>query len=365
MTSCNQIMQEQDILTSSSTTTATTTTEELVIKNEYIVNVVQAFSEIAVSFESNYSFGYSLQRHEQKFVNLGFIVPSSVLTETLITINNSKSVIISDNCKIPSKNKIDEVNTKQNHNNKDNSYTEETFLVACKRTFGNWKIEFFGTEKEVTELATCLLHYQVGSLSYVTMDITKSDYNIMMSYKMFWDLKNLITFVPTGYDGYSINLDLEQENIREIVNDLLCLFNHNNNPNCSRKIINKDEETRSRPYNRAPMPLHLLQTSNLKGTHQRPLEFIKPSQNQEKIIQLNKQEVAFLLGRNGDRISSIRNQSGCMIYILPTAKQIENLSKRRTPQSVKLVGTKEKIHNACALIETNLLLFKENNSNFL
>lgn len=330
--------------------------DEFKVKREYIINVVQAFSEIAVSFESDYSYIYCLQRCEQRFVNLSFIVSSSVLADTLSGINNSKTIIITDNCKNHHMDEMDDDSSTSNVS--ENSSHKESFLLACKRTFGNWKIEFMGTEKEVTELATCLLYYQVKIQSYITLDITKSDYSTMMSHDEFWNLRRSITFVPTGYDGLSINLDIDQENIRETVHDLLYLFN--SDPHM--------EKIPPEPLNRMPMPLYCsdtLENREMKRFNKRPLEFIKPSQSQEKIIQLNKQEVAFLLGRNGERIASIRNQSGCMIYILPIAKQIEILSKKKTPQLIKLVGTRERINVACTIIETNLILFKENNSHFL
>lgn len=87
-----------------------------------------------------------------------------------------------------------------------------------------------------------------------------------------------------------------------------------------------------------------------------------PLQNSKitKLITLTKNEVGFLLGKNGYRLDAIRKQAKCIISLLPISFKNSYLySSRRTPQTLKIYGSKESVHNATNLININLDFFNK------
>lgn len=79
-----------------------------------------------------------------------------------------------------------------------------------------------------------------------------------------------------------------------------------------------------------------------------------------KLVTLTKNEVGFLLGKNGYRLDAIRKQAKCTITLLPISFKNSYLySSRRTPQTLKFYGSKESVHNATNLININLDFFNK------
>lgn len=86
-------------------------------------------------------------------------------------------------------------------------------------------------------------------------------------------------------------------------------------------------------------------------------------------MKLSKRDVGFLIGINGDRITAIRNKTGCEIKVLdiPTSTLglLRVVKAKDIVQEILLAGTKSQVSHASRLIKDCLVSYRDNACKFI
>ncbi|CAH6721206.1 hypothetical protein CLIB1444_05S05930 [[Candida] jaroonii] len=290
---------------------------ETFLKNEHIYNCFNVYDELKVIVDKSYSHQSFLDRLTHDIYELSLILSTTVITQTLSELSSVKSVIITD------------------------EVTGGCFIDCTRKTFGNWRITIKGSNEEILFLGHMFMINQLDQSDYITIEVTKSKYVKLCEMKILrWED---ITLIPTGYIGYLVNVLITKENIYSLIREIM--------------IINSDLKVYK------PQRTTILQSiDDLNLPRTNPLKLIQPEVSITKLITLTKAQVGYLIGKQGERINSIRYKTGCKVTVLPVSSDNLLTGNRRTPQVIKLFGTSDKVDNAYKLIMGNLQVYKDNGS---
>ncbi|EGV66326.1 hypothetical protein CANTEDRAFT_112074 [Yamadazyma tenuis ATCC 10573] len=181
------------------------------------------------------------------------------------------------------------------------------------------------------------------------MEISKDHYGQFMGSGIVKEED--VRLIPTGHKGFLVHISISPNNLERLISVLTATSNH--------YVI----KSHSIDYESLPASSGDFSPEeyNTRCEHHKQTTDV----HTEKYIELRKNEVAFLLGRNGERINSIREQTGCFISISAIPKQADLLCNRKVIQTLKLAGTPGKIDSALKMIQSNLSIYRENDSKFL
>lgn len=128
----------------------------------------------------------------------------------------------------------------------------------------------------------------------------------------------------------------------------------------------------STPYgNSSPASLQDIKLANhLEPTREpeSPTAFTSDPEFLTRKMKLSKRDVGFLIGINGDRITAIRNKTGCEIKILDISTSTLGLLRvvkaKDIVQEILLAGTKSQVTHASRLIKDCLVSYRDNACKF-
>lgn len=312
---------------------------ELNQKNNFIFDAFHAFDELLVEFVEEFTHEYLLDRVDKPVFSITFIIPTTTMITAMMKINRLKPIRLLD----------DKIDYKPN---------DREFQISCfKRSFGNWKVMMTGTRHELTDVGSMILTCQLAQLDYITIELNKAKYYQLCELNVLQERD--ITLIPTGYKGYLVNVNISQENVIPILNALIEIYNTGELKTSYERSINKQ---------------HILQSVedistnriNSYGPIKSFVPILESNGSIAKLMKLTKAEIGFLIGKNGDRINTIRNQTGCKITISPLpVNESHLLANKKILQSLKIFGSVDKVENAIKMINVNLAIYRENNSSFL
>lgn len=290
----------------------TNTLPEHHLKNEHIYNCFSIYNELKVIVDTNYCHQSFLQRLTCEPCELSFVLSTTVITQTLSELSTVKSVIITDEA------------------------TGGCSIDCNKKTFGNWSLTIRGTNEEVLFLGHMFMMNQLNLSDYITIEVSKSKYVKLCEMKILrWED---ITLIPTGYIGYLVNVLITKENVYSVIREIM--------------VINGD----FREYK--PERTSILQSIDDLRPREVSLKLIEPEESITKLLTLSKAQVGYLIGKKGERINCIRYKTGCKVTVMPVCNDNLLTGSRRTPQVIKLFGTRDKVDNAYGMIMEALEMYR-------
>lgn len=292
------------------------------LKNEYIFNIIHSYDQFNLCFSNNDDYSDDGIPLDAELLLFQLILPTCSLVDSVKKIDSLRLVEF-----------LDIIN-------------DDTFLMCQKRTFGKWNIRLTGTANRLKELTGVILAKQLKYNCNVIVEVSKFQLQIIRCEAVI-DVND--SPITVDIDRYLINIPFNDRNVEKLIFQLVHIGKYEKLANA----INSPRYCALESLNGLDVPIVL---SSKRGDSPKQLE---------TLVELTKPDVSFLLGRNGERITSIRNQTNCKIFIMPIASKSGLLANRRTPQTIKLIGEKEEVELALKLINVNLSLYRENKVNFL
>lgn len=284
------------------------------LNKEHIYNCFLAYDHLNLIWDKCFTHQDKSQHFSCKKYTVSIVVPTIVAVHSTLELNDKRPLTISD---------------------ESFSKNSECHIDCNKQTFGNWKIEVYAAKQDIMEILYVIMMQQLKNRDYITLEICKETCHKLSDIDIL-DKRDIL-LIPTGYNGYLVNVTILQENIYSLITELILIYNEPNN------ILGIKRQS-------------ILQSiEDLNFPHSATISVLKPMQSTTKLIQLNKLQVSFLLGKKGKNLEAIRNKSGCKIVIMPISpNQTVLLGNKRIIQFIKLFGTPDKVDNAHRMIMSNL-----------
>ncbi|KAK6203032.1 uncharacterized protein RJT21DRAFT_2393 [Scheffersomyces amazonensis] len=253
--------------------------------------------------------------------------------------------------------------------------TDTTFVyILCEKliNYQTWRIDVLGMEYSLKSILVPLIDlfinksitFECNSKHLFELGLTNTNIDYLSVIEQYSNIKSHYTYF-TSYKTYVYNIN-SLDNVQSLLN-----INSIEDSIDSELLLNNKDK-----YQIVPLENDDNNNNNYNVNYNTNcIQFSQPKRIRS-CITLTQREVSCLIGKQGTRLNSLRQESNCIIKVLPLDNNLsttltssvsitKGLARKDTPQNVLVVGNESDVKFVLKSIETIIIEYRHSDSKFI